>query len=46
MLSTEEITKTLAELFDSIKNLSKLPDSIKSVQDEIAKLKGGLQTVA
>ena len=39
MSSNEEIAKTLAELSDSAKILSKLPDSVKSMQDEIAMLK-------
>ena len=41
MSSNEEIVKTPAELSNSVKSLSKLPDSVKSIQDEIVMLKCG-----
>ena len=41
MSTNEEIAKTLAELSKSVRNLSELPGSVKSQQDELEMLKYG-----
>jgi len=41
MSTNEEIAKTLAELSKSVQNLSELPGSVKSLQDELETLKRG-----